>query len=108
MIIGNVGELQAAGHVADRKDTAVGGDQPAVDLDAARVRLHAGNIQPETVGVGLAAGGDKQMGAAERRDLGAVVDLDGDEAQAAADADDFDSLADVEPFSAQVAQGVLR
>ena len=66
IIEGDVGELGAAGALADRPDIGRGGLQAVVDVDvAARVHLDAGHFQANPCRVGRAPRRDQEVAAVE-------------------------------------------
>ena len=71
-----MGELAATGHIADRIDAAVRRLEALVDGDAVAVARDAGALKRKAVDVRLAAGGDEEMAALDRRAVIAKDDLD--------------------------------
>ena len=66
MVIGDMGELRAAGDVADCVNTPVLGLEPLVDPNAATVVNDAGRIEIQAVGLGGTAGCNQEMAAFNR------------------------------------------
>ena len=98
-----MGELQAAGHVADGVDPAVGDRaQILADGDAAAAELDPGRLQADSLDIGPAPGGDQQVAA--RQGLSALQrHLDG--AGAAGDGGDLGAIADLDALGAQPLEG---
>src|SRR5262245_14142659 len=67
MVVGNVGELRAADHVADGKYPGVRGHEAPVHLDAALVILDAGGLEVELCHVGHPPRGNEKMRALDHR-----------------------------------------
>ena len=66
VVEGDVGELRAAGALADRPDIGRARLQPVVDRDVApRVQLDAGHLQPDPGGVGRASRRDQDVAAVD-------------------------------------------
>ena len=64
VVVGGVGEGAAAVALAERPDAGHAGRQPVIDADdAALVGGDARCLEPEIVGVGLAAHGQQHVGA---------------------------------------------
>src|SRR6266702_2777840 len=66
LVVGEMGELAATGHIADRIDAAVRRLEPFVDDDAVVVARDAGALERKAVDVRLAAGRDEEMAALHR------------------------------------------
>ena len=101
VIAGHVGELIAAGHVADGEDLAVAGAQPPVDDDPARGVVDLRRLQAQAVDVGPAAGGDQQMGALDLPGLAAVLDAESDAVALAGHGFDPDAFPDLDAFGGE-------
>ena len=73
-----MGELIAAGDVADGKDAFVRRAQAGVDADALLVVGDAGGLQIEPIDIGRPPGGDEQLRACDRRLDAVALDDHGD------------------------------
>ena len=101
LLVGCVGELRAAGDVADRQHPAVRGAEPLVDDDACLVGADTRGVEAEAVDRGRAAGGDEQVRALDRPDARAVGDANENAAGGAVDGRDGLRLGDLDAFGAQ-------
>src|SRR5262245_2547274 len=95
VVVRKMGELPHAGDVADGIDAPVRGLEPLINCDAVAVVLDAGLFQPETLGVGAAAGRDQEMAALDGLLGIAVADDHLDLRAIALDADDRDAAAKI-------------
>ena len=86
MVVGEVGELEAAGAIADGEDAAVRAAQAGIDRDAAPVVGDGGRLQPQAFDVGPAPGRHQQMGALDAGGSALLLEGDFDAARLAGDA----------------------
>ena len=78
MIVGEMGELRPADHVADGVDAPVGGLEVVIHLDAVRGVGDVGPLEAERLDVGLAAGGDEEMRALKDHRLAVLHEMHAD------------------------------
>ena len=108
VIVGDVGELRAADHVADGEHARVGGHEALVHLDAALVVLDAGGLEVEARRRwGLRPVATSRLRALDDAGRAALGDVHVDQARAAGDALDQRALADLDALRAQALQDHL-